>query len=626
MAIFNSKSKEEYDRLIKENEELRNSLHKSLNMAKSLDDLEEKLAETRSKLSELSKEEKTLVDFIQKTNEDKINKSYFIAEMDKKISELQNTKNNLENTIENFTKEAAELEKKNENGRRSIDELDTQIGKKKSEFEEMNLKVDERKQDLSASENRALELAKDRKELEELFEENNTKIEFHSKQIQDMENKAIEITNNNNIMLADINKLKAEIDKLIEERNDLENSIADFTKQELIKEKRIKELDEKISKNEGLKFNLDQNLSTITDQLGGKDKLFSDYQARKDKLTEEISIAINTLANTSKDIKAGKAEIADNQEVLRAVENKRDVAREEIENFEQIKSEISESLVKKREEENKLMNDVNLLKKEISKLEDKKFETEESNLKLEKGFQNTFNKFEIELREAKNDLTSMKQLNINKNREIKEKDDLLLAKNTELSEYTGIVKVLRREKDSIEEANEKLSKRKDEYNENILLLKEELNSLKLEMNNITIETESLLLKKNLLEKELADLLIRSTKEFTNIQTKNEELSTKLIYHKKEQKELDDEIELRKDELTELFNQLSKSEIDKEEYSVKISQLISLEKSFQSKIDDYNSKIDKIESEALQNNSENTEINIDKDSGDQNVEDNSVEKY
>ncbi len=85
MAIFNSKSKKDYDRLIKENEELRNSLHESLKMADSIEELEEKLSESRSKLSELSKEEKTLEEFIQKTNEDKINKSYFIAEMDKKI-------------------------------------------------------------------------------------------------------------------------------------------------------------------------------------------------------------------------------------------------------------------------------------------------------------------------------------------------------------------------------------------------------------------------------------------------------------------------------------------------------------------------------------------------------------
>ena len=34
----------------------------------------------------MSKEEKSVEEFIKKTNEDKINKSYFIAEMDKKIS------------------------------------------------------------------------------------------------------------------------------------------------------------------------------------------------------------------------------------------------------------------------------------------------------------------------------------------------------------------------------------------------------------------------------------------------------------------------------------------------------------------------------------------------------------
>ena len=43
---------------------------------------------------------------------------------------------------------------------------------------------------------------------------------------------------------------------------------------------------EKISKNEDLKVNFDRNLSEITDQLSEKDKLFNEYQARKDKITE----------------------------------------------------------------------------------------------------------------------------------------------------------------------------------------------------------------------------------------------------------------------------------------------------------------------------------------------------
>ena len=60
------------------------------------------------------------------------------------------------------------------------------------------------------------------------------------------------------------------------------------------------------------------------------------------------------------------------------LKNKKDAAREDAEKFEQIKSEISDNLVKKREEENKLMNDVELLKNEVSKLEEKKFEIEDN--------------------------------------------------------------------------------------------------------------------------------------------------------------------------------------------------------------------------------------------------------
>ena len=79
MAIFNSKMKEDYDRLIKENEELRNSLHESLDMTDSMEELGAKLAEKKNKLSELSKEEKSIEEFILKTNEDKVNKSFILG-------------------------------------------------------------------------------------------------------------------------------------------------------------------------------------------------------------------------------------------------------------------------------------------------------------------------------------------------------------------------------------------------------------------------------------------------------------------------------------------------------------------------------------------------------------------
>jgi len=58
MAIFGAKTRSDIDRLIEENDELKNSLQKALKAHQSLEELNIKLIAARKSLSNLSKEEK----------------------------------------------------------------------------------------------------------------------------------------------------------------------------------------------------------------------------------------------------------------------------------------------------------------------------------------------------------------------------------------------------------------------------------------------------------------------------------------------------------------------------------------------------------------------------------------
>jgi len=286
---------------------------------------------------------------------------------------------------------------------------------------------------------------------------------------------------------------------------------------------------------------------------------------------------------------------------LELIEEKKKNLQFDKEKMEQLKTELSEKLLKIRDEETSVSNQLNVLRSKVSALEDKKFEIEETNLSMEKGFLETFEKFAEDIKDNKNQLGSIKQMILNKNKELKEKDDLVLEKSTQISEYSGIVKVLKKEKENLEQQIDSLNERKEQLSNSLLLIKENFGSLKIQNVELRAQNEILQIKKNSIEKELTELISKTSIDLEESQKRSDGLTSELLEKEKILSELNQQIEEKRDELTLFQDDMHKAELQREEYSTKISQLIAIEKGFQEKIENYKAKIEEFENKIVQEN-------------------------
>ncbi len=103
MKLFNPKEASELARLKDENEELRNTVHQMLIKNDGFDTLEKRIAEKTEKLSELSKEEQRIIDFLQNSTDEKVAKSKAVFELNKKIEELTQQQVDLNESVKTIS-------------------------------------------------------------------------------------------------------------------------------------------------------------------------------------------------------------------------------------------------------------------------------------------------------------------------------------------------------------------------------------------------------------------------------------------------------------------------------------------------------------------------------------------
>jgi len=133
------------------------------------------------------------------------------------------------------------------------------------------------------------------------------------------------------------------------------------------------------------------------------------------------------------------------------------------------------------------------------------------------------------------------------------------------------------------------------------LIKENFGSLKIQNVELRSQNEILQIKKNSIEKELTELISKTSIDLEESQKRSDGLTSELLEKEKILSELNHQIEEKRDELTLFQDDMHKAELQREEYSTKISQLIAIEKGFQEKIENYKAKIEEFENKIVQEN-------------------------
>lgn len=100
------------------------------------------------------------------------------------------------------------------------------------------------------------------------------------------------------------------------------------------------------------------------------------------------------------------------------------------------------------------------------------------------------------------------------------------------------------------------------------------------------------------------------RNYGEAEKKNKSLSEEIEQNEKVAEELDEKVEEAKSQLQEMKSEAAKKEVEKEEYSAKISQLIALEKRLQTKISSYERRLNESHQNEPAKNPEDGDPNTD----------------
>jgi len=544
MSLFSSKSKSEIEKLVEENDELKNTLHAVLQKHQNLIELDNKLTEARKQFSELQKQTEKYKDEID-------SKTGLVRELTNSIESLNEKKTLVETQTDELTTSGFDARKD------EIDNLNKHYNDLKFSYEKL------------------------------LNEHSSLQHNVASLRLEEEK------------LTGTIGQYGGNIDESITRLKEIETELDERIAQLKIEESRrnsvIKALDEKITLSEDIKSNLELSLSAIVGQLAEKEKLFAEYSNQKDSLSEELRTKQKEYDGFELRFNFAKENIQKMEDEVHSLYEKRTSLSDEIHKYEVIKNEIQEKILIYRNEEENYSESLKQKQNAIEEIEKHKFEVEEAHLIVENNFSQVLLKFTEELSTAKNRLGSLRQEVLDKEKELNSKEKILLEKTTQIAEYGGMTKVLQKERAATEQFMRNLKEEFSELNDKVIQLKDEANKQKINLQQLRSETSSFEIKKESLEKEIKQLLNQTSENFSGLNENKQKLSLEVAQGSRELDELKELISKMRNELRDLKAETANVETQKEEFTAKISELIAMEKNLKYKISEHEKKINNSES-------------------------------
>ncbi|MEW6652797.1 MAG: hypothetical protein AB1394_04925 [Bacteroidota bacterium] len=533
MGLFSSKTKVEIEKLVEENDELKNTLHSILQKNQSLTEIEKKIAEAKKELAEIAAQADEQKNELHSFNEEKNSRTEEINALGVSISQLEVKKSSLESIVLSL-------------------ETNSQIAEE-------------------------LHQAHAAKELE--LKEYESRIEL----LKDEEERIKNLLANYGI------DVETSVNKIKETEAELSEKLIQLKNEELKRNQIIKQLEEKINLSEEIKSNLENSLSGIIGQLSEKEKMFNEFSEKRDSLLEELRIKQKDYDEFENKYSFAKENIQKIEDELKALTERKSNFIEELNRFEEVKSEIQEKVLKLKSEEVFLSEQIKEKQKTIEELDKRKINLEESQIKIDSSLSQIFSRFNEETSAYKSKLNSIRHEIIEKEKELVSKEKILLEKTSQIAEYSGLAKVLQKERTNTEQFVIHLKEEHHQLSEELLLLKESISKQKLILQQLKSENTAYEAKRDLFQKEIKLLFTQTNEEFSALTENKASLIDEINSHTKELEELIIQTADMRTKLRDLKNDTAKVEMQKEEYSAKISELIAMEKNLHFKIEDYDKK-------------------------------------
>lgn len=543
MSLFSSKTKSEIEKLVEENDELKNTLHTVLQKHQNLVELDNKLTEAHKQFNELQQQAEKFKNEID-------SKTGIVRELTNSLQSLEEKRSLFETQTEEYAASGLDARKD------EIDNLNKHYNDLKFSYEKLL-------NEYSSVQNNVASLRLEEEKLSRLIGQYGGNIDESITRVKEVE-------------------------------AELSERIVQIRTEETKRNTIIKSLDEKITLSEDIKSNLELSLSAIVGQLAEKEKLFAEYSNQKDSLTEEIRARQKEYDGFDLRFNFAKENTQKLEDEVRALSEKRNSLTDEIHKYEVVRNEIQEKILLYRNEEENFSESLKQKQNTIEEIEKRKFEAEEAHLVIENNFSQVLLKFTEELSAAKNKLSSLRQEVLDKEKELNSKEKILLEKTTQIAEYGGMTKVLQKERAATEQFMRNLKEEFSELNDEVLKLKDEANKQKINLQQLRSETSSLEIKKESLEKEIKQLFNQTSENFSGLNENKQKLSLEVTQSSRELDELKEQISKMRNELRDLKAETANVETQKEEFTAKISELIAMEKNLKYKISEHEKKINNSE--------------------------------
>lgn len=523
MSLFSSKTKSELEKLIEENDELKNTVHSYVQKHNSLTELEGKLTAARKELDLLNKKIQIGNDNLGKFDSEIEKRRKLVNELDHKIAQID------------------EVDKKYANLNEKHMDLENAFG----ELQEQYLTLE------------------------------GTVQELHDKEENLRATKTLTESS-----LDDVKK------KIKETEEELENVRINVKSEENTKSAKVIELDEKISLSEDIKSNLEASIAALVGQLSEKEKMFAEFIDKRDSLIEELRLRQKEFDEHDYKFNYQRDMINKLEEELKQLEDKKTNFSTDIRKFEIVKIELQDEILSLRNEEERYTESLAVKLESVNELEKKKHEIEESRFNIESNFSQVLQQFTEEVSTQKILITSLRHEIMEKEKELSDKEKTLSEKTSKVAEYGGLMKVLQKERAATEQTIKNLKEQSAEINDELSELREKTNSQKAQMQQYHSEVELIEMKKSSLELELNQIISQAGTAYNNLDENKKRVSSEISSSQVELDELKKLIVEHKNELRNLKQETANVAVQKEDYSSKISELIAMEKTLKSKISKY----------------------------------------
>jgi len=541
MGIFSSKTKNELEKLIEENDELKNTIHTFVQKHQSLTELNNKITESQKSFSDISNEVEKIKKQLTKFEEDLTSRKAAANNANDLVEKLEGRKKDLESTISLLEQNSSLPE-----------EVLKQLSGKSSQLDDLN----------------------------EQYFNLQKNISFLKQEEERL----------NNLLIQRDGNMDDALFKLRKAEDDFNKRVTELKNEESRKLSIIKNLDEKIHLSEEIKNTLDASISSFISQLTEKEKLFTELAANRDKILEEIRKNKSTYDELEYKFNFHKENLWRLEEDTKALAEKKIILSDEVRKFESIKSELQEKILQLRTNEDNLNESISSKQKIIEGLEKRKFEVEETYLQLENNLSQVLQKFIEEQTSAKSRIALLKQEILDKEKEISSKERLLLDKTSQIAEYGGLTKILQKERATTEQIITNLKDQQIDLNEQLPGLREKINRQKLLTQQLKAEIEQLEGKKESVEKELKSIITQINNSYSNLDETKQKLQQEVIEKRSELEEIKEQIEQFENVLRDLKVEVRQVDTQKEQFTAKVSELIALEKSLKHSISEHEKKL------------------------------------